>query len=45
MALDSVKKIAAEFALDKAINYITKDPDKNLFSFRFCRESGQSTWA
>ena len=31
MALDSVKKIAAEFALDKAINYITKDPDKNLF--------------
>jgi MoaA/NifB/PqqE/SkfB family radical SAM enzyme len=31
MAFDSVKKIAAEFALDKAINYITKDPDKNLF--------------
>ena len=43
MALDSVKKIAAEFALDKAINYITKDPDKNLFyAFRFCRESGQA---
>ncbi|HHT46783.1 MAG TPA: hypothetical protein GX004_05765, partial [Firmicutes bacterium] len=31
MAFDSVKKIAAEYALDRAINYITKDPDKNLF--------------
>jgi len=32
MAFDSVKKIAAEFALDKAINYITKDPEKNLLT-------------
>ncbi|RJX24170.1 MAG: radical SAM protein [Dethiobacter sp.] len=30
MAFDSVKKVAAEFALDRAINYITKDPEKNL---------------
>ena len=28
MAFESVKKIAAEYALDKAINYITKDPEK-----------------
>ena len=32
MAFDSVKKIAAEFALDRAINYITKDPEKNLLT-------------
>lgn len=31
MTFDSVKKVAAEFALDRAINYITKDPEKNLF--------------
>ena len=32
MAFDSVKKIAAEYALDKAIDYITKDPEKNLLT-------------
>ncbi|NMB42440.1 MAG: radical SAM protein [Firmicutes bacterium] len=32
MAFESVKKIAAEYALDKAINYITKDPEKNLLT-------------
>ncbi len=31
MTFDSVKKIAAEFALDRAVNFITKDPEKNLF--------------
>ena len=31
MTFDSVKRLAAEFALDRAINYITKDPEKNLF--------------
>lgn len=31
MTFDSVKKIAAEFALERAINYVTKDPEKNLF--------------
>ncbi|NMB34858.1 MAG: radical SAM protein [Firmicutes bacterium] len=31
MTFDSVKKVAAEFALDRAINYITKDPERNLF--------------
>jgi len=30
MPFESVKKLAAEFALDKAIKYITKDPEKNL---------------
>lgn len=30
MPFDSVKKLAAEFALDKAIKYIGKDPQKNL---------------
>ncbi len=30
MYFESVKKIAAELALDKAIKYISKDPEKNL---------------
>ncbi len=30
MNLDSVKKLAAELALDKAIQYMTKDPENNL---------------
>lgn len=30
MAFDSVKKVAAEFALDRAIKYVSKDPEKNL---------------
>ena len=30
MAFDSVKKVAAEFALEKTINYISKDPEHNL---------------
>jgi MoaA/NifB/PqqE/SkfB family radical SAM enzyme len=32
MSLDTVKKVAAEFALDKAIKYVTKNPEKNLFT-------------
>lgn len=32
MAFDSIKKAAAEFALDKAVKYLTKDPEKNLFT-------------
>ncbi len=30
MTFDSVKKIAAELAIDQAIKYISKDPEKNL---------------
>ena len=30
MSFESVRKIAAELALDKAIKYISKDPEKNL---------------
>lgn len=30
MAFDSVKKVAAEFALEKTIKYISKDPEHNL---------------
>jgi MoaA/NifB/PqqE/SkfB family radical SAM enzyme len=30
MPFDSVKKLAAELALDKTIKYISKDPEKNL---------------
>lgn len=32
MVFDSVKKVAAEYALDKAIKYLNKDPEKNLFT-------------
>lgn len=32
MAFDAVKKIAAGYALDKAIEYISKDPEKNLIT-------------
>ena len=32
MAFESVKQVAAEFALDKAIRYITQDPQKNLIT-------------
>jgi len=31
MAFDSVKKLATEYALDRAINYVTRDPENNLF--------------
>ncbi|MEW5921324.1 MAG: radical SAM protein [Bacillota bacterium] len=32
MAFDAVKKVAAGYALEKAIKYITKDPEKNLIT-------------
>ncbi len=31
MAYQAVKKAARELALDKAVNYLAKDPEKNLF--------------
>jgi hypothetical protein len=30
MEFDSVKKVAAEFALDRVINFIARDPEHNL---------------
>ncbi|NLJ55454.1 MAG: radical SAM protein [Firmicutes bacterium] len=30
MEFGSVKKLAAEFALERAVNYVTRDPEKNL---------------
>ena len=32
MSFEQVKKVAAEFALDKAIDYVVRDPEKNLLS-------------
>lgn len=32
MGFDSVKKIAAEFALDRAVKYVSKNPEKNLLT-------------
>ncbi len=32
MAFKSVKKLAAEFAVDKAINYISTEPEKNILT-------------
>ena len=31
MSFEAVKKAAAEFALDRAVQYVSQDPERNIF--------------